>query len=364
MGEWTDRLAAAEDLLADITRGRHSADGASAGAESLDSLGDVDAETSELVAIPRSYRKLISPVAELKKEDAEEVLAQISVHHIRILRLWHHRSLEAVSRAMARCGGPVALQSLERVAFKGCPFGPADISTFIMPVFSHVRCLKHLNLEKNQVTDETVCALVESGAFVAARLESLNLRFNRVGNAGAVALVSCPSFSSLKWVNFKMNMIGDEGAQAIARMLRGNTSMTLLNMRRQTPGLSDRAAEAFAEMLKVNTTLEQLRLRRNRITDTGAAALGQALRSHVDALMLRGGSTARFELDLEENRIKDHGAACLQAALRDVAPEARVELLIHGNHVNRIRLAELTAEDGTPDDTRLAFESKKEGLLW
>ena len=92
--EWQDRLAAAEDLLADITRGRHSSEGVLAGVDSLDSLVDVDAETSELVAVPRSYRKLISPVAELKKEDAEEVLAQISVHHIRIVRLWHHRSLD------------------------------------------------------------------------------------------------------------------------------------------------------------------------------------------------------------------------------------------------------------------------------
>merc|ERR1712100_334213 len=103
--------------------------------------------------------------------------------------------------------------------------------------------------------------------------ESMNLRFNRIGSRGVQALASSPCCAALKWVNLKMNMVGDDGAIALAEMLQTNSTMSLLNLRRQMPPLTDRAAIAFASMLRRNSALEQLRLRQNRISDDGAVAL-------------------------------------------------------------------------------------------
>merc|ERR1712185_600208 len=103
-----------------------------------------------------------------------------------------------------------------------------------------------------------ICNLVESGALDAAPLESLNLRFNKIGSRGVKAIASSGFFSNLNWINFKMNQIGDEGAAALAERLEGNSSMRLLNIRRQMPPLTDSTAAAFAVTLRYNSTLEQL----------------------------------------------------------------------------------------------------------
>merc|ERR1712070_800379 len=121
----------------------------------------------------------------------------------------------------------------------------------------------------------------------------------------------------------------------MAEMLQRNSSMSLLNLRRQTPPLTDRSAFAFATMLKQNSTLEQLRLRQNKITDAGAAALAAEVAGHVQRLQVSRGVGARFELDLEQNRIKETGAASLLEALSGISRAVRVELLLHGNPVKR-----------------------------
>lgn len=358
-----------------------------------------DAEDQELSAEPVDYaphvdelekqlmrsRKMIAPLISLKAETAERDLQMVSIHNIRTLRVWNYRSLNILAERFTSIGGPTVLRSLERLSLKGCPLKPEVITTFIVPVFSSVPRLKHLNLEKNIVTDEVLCNLVESGALSIARLESLNLRFNRIGTQGATALALCTECcQALKWVNFKMNQVGDEGAIALAKMLRDNDSMTLLNLRRQMPPLTDRTAFAFAETLKYNKTLQHLRFRQNRIGDAGAASLAESLGEHVRHLQSFGGVCARFELDLEQNRIKEAGTRALEQALRNVTQVgvgASVQLLMHGNPVDPACLAaclaastravsggEAAAADEDTErstaDPRLLFESKAEGLLW
>jgi Ran GTPase-activating protein (RanGAP) involved in mRNA processing and transport len=217
-------------------------------------------------------------------------------------------------------------------------------------------------MERNQVTDDMICNLVESGALDVASLESLNLRFNKIGSRGAKAIASSACFPNLNWINFKMNQIGDEGAAALAERLQGNSSMRLLNIRRQMPPLTDSTAAAFAVVLRRNSTLEQLRLRQNRIGDEGAAALAKEVPGHVAKLQRTLGVGARFELDLEQNRIKESGAESLLQSLKDIGGAVRVELLLHGNPVSKASLEKA----GAPpcDDPRLHFTSKAEGLLW
>lgn len=309
-------------------------------------------------------KKMLAPVLVLKVETAEAELERVSLPNARTVRVWNYRSLNNLAEAVADAGGPHVLRSLERLHLKGCPLTPETISSFMVPVFSHAM-LKHLNLEKNQVTDDMLCDLVQSGALDAGHLESINLRFNRISSRGVQALATSPCCQELKWVNLKMNQVGDDGAIALATMLEGNSTMSLLNLRRQTPPLTDRAAVAFARMLKLNSSLEQLRFRQNRITDDGAMALAAEVAGHVARLQAFRGIGARFELDLEQNRIKDAGACALLEALAPVSKAVRVELLIHGNWVKRDALAKAAnVEDAASMDPRLSFESKAEGLLW
>lgn len=331
--------------------------------------------------------KLLVPVLELKGHSSESMLDleeygyspetlvdNVATTRVRILRMWQRGAFEAVA-GVVRAGGPRQWQSLERMAFKGCPLFQEDFRLVLAPIFSITGGLKHLNLEKNQVNDGMVEELVSSGAFAAAQLESLNLRFNRITAKGAATLASCEAgFSSMLWINMKMNQIGDAGVAALADMLRRNTSLTLLNIRRQIPPLTDKSAAFLSDALLQNSTLEQLRLRKNRIGDAGASALASALRRRL----ARPGQ--RLELDLEENRISPSGGLALLRALQSTGATRRpetgtglqAEVLLHGNSFVREDLAraaqEACKDSGdavalATDDDRIMFVSKAESAL-
>jgi len=331
--------------------------------------------------------KLLVPVLELKGHSSESMLDleehgyppetlldHVATTRVRILRMWQRGAFEAVA-GVVRSGGPRQWQSLERIAFKGCPLFEEDFRLVLAPIFSITGGLKHLNLEKNQVSDGMVEELVSSGAFATAQLESLNLRFNRITAKGAAALASCEAgFSSMLWINMKMNQIGDAGVAALADMLRRNTSLTMLNIRRQIPPLTDKSAASMADALLQNSTLEQLRLRKNRIGDAGASSLASALTKRLT----RPGQ--RFELDLEENRIGPAGGLALLRALQSTGATRRpetgtglqAEVLLHGNSFAREDLAraaqEACKDSGDAgvlamDDDRIMFASKAESAL-
>merc|ERR1711904_216217 len=123
-------------------------------------------------------------------------------------------------------------------------------------------------------------SLCDSGAL--EKVESLNLRFNLIRDGGAKALAACPAVKKMRWVNLKMNFVGDEGALAFAEMLKDpECTMTMLNLRRQSPGLTNRCALGFADALRHNSKLERLRLRHNKIEDNGAVSLAHATGEHV-----------------------------------------------------------------------------------
>lgn len=311
------------------------------------------------------HRRLVAPLVELKMETAEAELGRVSLPHAQTVRLWSRLSFDALA-AGVNSGGTKSLRSLEKLVVKGCNMYPHDVTSMLLPAMSVAEKLTTLNLEKNQLQDAMVVALVKSGALEAApNLESLNIRFNRVGNEGAVALSKSPGAARLKWMNFKMNCIGDTGAVALAEMLQNNRSMTLLNLRKQSPGLTDVSALAFAETLRSNCVLEQLRLRRNRITDKGAAALAWAFQERL------AGDVDRLELDLEDNRIKAAGALCLLRATCTVPPSVRLEVLLAGNTTGPDALreaAEAYALESCDQrfrvsDTRLTYVSKLEAVL-
>ena len=139
------------------------------------------------------------------------------------------------------------------------------------------------------------------------RSTSLFWRCKRLvaGDARIVAyLLASPVTEVLKTLNLVNSKIGDEGAAAIAKALRGNKVLTDLNLRLNNIG--DKGAAALGKALEVNGVLTNLDLWNNNIGDEGAKALASALR--VNAVLKT--------LDLYANNIRVEGAAAIAQALR------------------------------------------------
>lgn len=313
----------------------------------------------ELTVGPSSL--LLVPSLELKKDmlEVEAALQKVSLGHVRILRVWGRAALLTISRHLSD-GRSEGLNSLEKLAVRGCPMQRDEVRGLLAPCLSMSRTFDLLNLEKNSLRDDAVRTICSSG--VLEMIQSLSLRFNMIGPGGAEALARCSTTRTLRFLNLKMNCVGDEGAAALARMLgEVDCALVLLNLRRQNPPLTDKSAVAFAAELKSNTSLRKLRLRKNRITDAGASALASALGERMQRLCSQAAPADEvfFELDLEDNKITDSGAAALLQACEAIPARAKIEVLLFGNPIT-----EGFRDHGcTPSRVakRLVFASKLDG---
>eukprot|EP00928_Gymnodinium_smaydae_P074346 TRINITY_DN57405_c0_g1_i1.p2 TRINITY_DN57405_c0_g1~~TRINITY_DN57405_c0_g1_i1.p2 ORF type:complete len:457 (+),score=152.30 TRINITY_DN57405_c0_g1_i1:68-1438(+) len=317
---------------------------------------------------PRARRALVVPVLELNMLTVEKELARVSLPHVRTVRVDSRLSFNALA-ARVRGGAPCRqLRQLERFALKGCGLHAADVREMLEPILAATRSLKLLNAERNRVSCDAVKALAASE--VLRRVETLNLRFNNISDAGAKALAESPYLRFIQVLNLKQNRITDVGAKAFATALAENDTLRNLNLRRQTPPLTDKAAFAFAEMLRTNTGLQLLRLRRNRVGDLGAEALAEASAERLARLSAQRSldDEVRLELDLEENRVGDKGAVALLRMAAAAPLRARLEVLLHSNHVTSESLRIAAAEAGEEKHLaaagdRVSFDNKPEYAL-
>merc|ERR1719181_2480549 len=184
---------------------------------------------------------------------------------------------------------------LTRFVMKGCHINRHD-----MPFVGNILRQGQVNLmnfEKNMVTDDVVEELVNSVMLKNTTVETLCLRWNKVGDKGATALAELHAHPTLTVLNLKTNSVGVRGAEALARMVAKNPRLQCLNLRAQVPRLPDSVAHSFANALRTNSTLRRLKLRRNKITCDGAEALCQALHEGP-------ASRSLIELDLQQNYLK------------------------------------------------------------
>ena len=109
-------------------------------------------------------------------------------------------------------------------------------------------------------------------------------------------------------LNLRGNEIGQEGAPALAEVLKVNTSLQSLNLQAVNKyiRIGQAGAQALAEALKVNTSLQSLNLECNEIDQVGAQALAQALTVN----------TSLRRLNLRNNAIGDAGAQALEPLIR------------------------------------------------
>ena len=96
------------------------------------------------------------------------------------------------------------------------------------------------------------------------------------------------------------NHIHDEGAIAIAKALKTNTTLHTLNLNRNN--ISNEGSIVIAKALETNTTLHTLHLCGNDIYNEGAIAIAKALKIN----------TTLHTLDLYYNNICDKGASSIE----------------------------------------------------
>ncbi|KAF9432945.1 hypothetical protein BGZ76_010115, partial [Entomortierella beljakovae] len=99
-------------------------------------------------------------------------------------------------------------------------------------------------------------------------LVNLNLRGNKIGNKGALALSEAlKTNNTLTALHLRTNSIGNEGALALSKALKTNTTLTALDLRYNSIG--SEGALALTEALKTNTTLTTLDLEGNSFEFNG-----------------------------------------------------------------------------------------------
>ncbi len=136
---------------------------------------------------------------------------------------------------------------------------------------------KFLNLNGHKIGDKGVAVLVESP--LIKQLTKIDLRYNGISAEGA-RMIAKASFPKLKKMILRHNILGDDGAEAIA-LSEGFPNLEALQL--GWAEVRDRGALAFVDT-KI-TTLTKLDLRGNFLANATKDTLKKNL-SHLKSLKL------------------------------------------------------------------------------
>jgi len=236
------------------------------------------------------------------KADPEELVKRVSLANVLAVRFIGTRlGVDTLKQNLQKS----RLTQVERFSAKGCAIHAYDMK--MMEQVFQSGTMRLLNLEKNLIGNDVVEKLVNTVLIKNESLDTLNIRFNKVGDDGCHALAALAHHPTLTIMNLKINCVGLEGATVLAKSLERNRVLKVLNLRSQCPRLPAAAAFPFADALRINKTLTRLKLRRNRIDCAGAKALADALSNNPDSALL--------ELDVQQCSVKAEGAAALNNML-------------------------------------------------
>eukprot|EP00754_Rhynchopus_humris_P019630 Rhum_TRINITY_DN14647_c7_g2::Rhum_TRINITY_DN14647_c7_g2_i1::g.107037::m.107037 len=242
-----------------------------------------------------------------------------------------------------RCTRPCALQLLDLRANRLTSLACLPLSTLLGSphVLPHVHTLL---LQKNAV-DDAGCMYLAEGMRRGRTLRRLSLRFNRVGDAGAAALIeNLPA--SLTDLDLGGNAVGVEGGRLVADALAcGDGNLRKVNLRSNR--LGDAGVAAFAAAVASNPAAApvELFLGYNAFSEEAAVRLLDAVAPDAPLLRLdiQGPPLSPAGLDALAAALARHTRACLDHVLLDAAAGA-------GFAAAAWRLARAAAAAGSPRD--------------
>lgn len=165
----------------------------------------------------------------------------------------------------------------------------------------------HLRDVKLNETDTEALANALQGNIWLLNLDLGNTGLGASGVRRIARAITPPHDSDVHTVLLSQNDMGDDGAIAVASMLRHNRRLLRVDL--GTNGIGDAGASAIAQALERNAhaQLQMLGLSWNKLNDDGAAALAQMLR--------RSAAPALEMLFLAANKITEVGGVALLQAL-------------------------------------------------
>jgi Ran GTPase-activating protein (RanGAP) involved in mRNA processing and transport len=189
--------------------------------------------------------------------------------------------------------------------------------------------LRTLSLNRSNVGDQGV-AEIARGLTNNATLQFLHLESNQIGDQGATSLAQALELNNkLQSVYLDSNNIGSKGAGELLKALSHNSALRLLNLGNNKVGATDvqelyNAIEAF----KSNSGLHSLQLTNNRIGPDSARALAKIIKGSTSLVSLEIGNALFLPSD---NHIGDLGASALAEGLR--SNSTLTELFLSCNQV-------------------------------
>ena len=155
-----------------------------------------------------------------------------------------------------------------------------DGAKVLVTALASLKNLTHLDLSRNSIGVTRAIELakgeIPSKPFIldlpdAALPLTLDLSGNHIGVTRAIKLANgviefsnaLPSLKNLTHLDLGYNMIGDDSAKILARVLRGNKSLIDLNL--NFTNIGESGAMALVRALRGNTTLRVLNLRNSNI---------------------------------------------------------------------------------------------------
>jgi len=206
--------------------------------------------------------------------------------------------------------------------------------------------LKTLNLSKNRISGPGAEELAK-GIAANASLTEINLEDNNINDAGVTTLAANIGPKPLiTLLNLNGNKIGPEGAKALTEhFLAPDRALPQLNLARNQ--LGDQGAIAIANLLRKNTTVTRVNLAGNNIADQGVKAITDAL----------GDNGLVTDLDLSNNNIGIDGALALERLLQKNSTLINVNLSNNKRIVGSSNLAPLLKEGFTFPSFSLSREN-------
>ncbi|KAF9434905.1 hypothetical protein BGZ76_007230 [Entomortierella beljakovae] len=271
-------------------------DKSKAGVYDLDITLDWNCTKTDLEAFERALRKSSVSILRL---DLQRFQPTINHQRFQSSIVSKFLSTSARYEILARIIEHVEMKMIHVVLSKGF----VKLSSLKPQRVSHLHKLS-LEMIPGEIETNDFRVLVNSLKTNIA-LVTLNLKGNKIGNGGALALSEAlRTNTTLTTLDLEGNSIGNEGALALSETLKTNTTLVTLNLKGNSIGT--KRARALLEALKTNTTLTYLYLGHNSVGNEGALVLSEALKTNATLTTL----------DLYNNLIGTKGALALSEALK------------------------------------------------